>query len=197
MPNNLFKKISSIAKAALLAALLPCFAVAQPEIMVSYADYKVQGDNIREIQQSILQNGIEAKAGLKFAAMTHYDVYWKPVFTKNAYGCQVAAIDTAVAIKYHMPVLVTNASLSGDARGQWQQYYQSLKTHEQGHAAIGIEAAKFIEWEAKNLLPKADCSDMEAAVNDMARKILDRYDAENIRYDQDTGHGHTQGAYFR
>ncbi len=194
MQNKLFKKILSI---ALLAALLPCFAAAQPEIMVSYADYKVQGDNIREIQQSILQNGIEAKAGLKFAAMTHYDVYWKPVFIQNAYGCQVASIATAVAIKYHMPALVTNASLSGDAQGQWQQYYQSLKTHEHGHAAIGIEAAKAIEWEARNLLPKADCADMEAAVNDMAHKILDRYDAENIRYDHETGHGHTQGAYFQ
>jgi predicted secreted Zn-dependent protease len=75
-------------------------------------------------------------------------------------------------------------------------YMAALRLHEDGHRRIAIEAGYEI-LQAINALPAySSCSELELAADAVGESILEQYRRQEAVYDQNTGHGATQGVHF-
>ena len=72
----------------------------------------------------------------------------------------------------------------------------ALVKHEDGHKAIGTNAADYIRDAGFKLPPEPLCSELARSVDKMTSEILERYRQREREYDRDTDHGRTQGARF-
>lgn len=165
-------------------------------VSTKYANYQISGNNINEIQTDLLTKGFKHKSGNIFTAETSAKFAWKYNFTKSQNGCSIKSVDVEVEIIYSLPQLVNYEDLKQDNKTEWGRYANSTYTHEQGHAKISIETAKEIEWEARNIIPKDGCGEMARAANKLISNVLKRHEYKNLAYDNETGHGTTQGAVF-
>jgi len=78
--------------------------------------------------------------------------------------------------------------------------YQSSLTlfilHEQGHYSIGKEAATAIDRKILSLGEMSSCKVLEAVANDLGNRTINEYKEQELRYDNSTSHGKTQGAWL-
>jgi predicted secreted Zn-dependent protease len=188
-------KLLQIIGLMLMAIFSAMPAHAKPKVVVKHKSYKVRGQNIAEIEQSIHANGIPAGNGTTFAADTDYALSWQFTVNEGNNSCSIASANTEVVITYTMPELDNNKDKT--TQSQWDSYHTSLETHEAGHAAISIHAAEEIEWAIANTLPPMqNCAQLAQAANALGTDIANKYHNDNIKYDIDTDHGHNQGAFF-
>jgi predicted secreted Zn-dependent protease len=180
-----------------MASLSSFSAQAKPKVVVKYKEYKVKGKNMSEIQRSIRSNGLRSANGMVYSADTDYNMLWSFKFNENTNGCSITAAETTVIITYTMPKMVYDGMEELGTGPQWDAFYNSLKTHEEGHANIAIEAADDIEKAVATQLPAhKTCKEMEAAANALAISLAQKSQNDNIAYDEATHHGETQGALF-
>ncbi len=184
--------------AAIFAMLCMQAGVSEAKTIIAtiYANYPVSGSNIEEIKQSMLLNAMQDDHGNKFTAKTSPKFSWNYKFAENSNGCKIENTDIEVAITYQLPEIAGNVQLNDDDMQKWQKYAAATFKHEQGHAALSIETAKEIEWEATNMLPKASCGEAARTANMLIGNILNRHERNNLAYDTQTAHGVTQGAVF-
>jgi predicted secreted Zn-dependent protease len=172
-------------------------AYAKPKVVIKHKNYKVRGHSIEEIQQSIHSHGLTAENGETFAANTDYSLFWQFTFHEDNSGCSIGSANTKVIITYTMPMLEDGLNINKATKDQWDTYYNSLKIHENGHAKLGMQAAEEIQWAIINTLPPMqDCLELAKAANSLGESIANKYHNDNIRYDFDTDHGRSQGAFF-
>lgn len=182
----------------ILLVIMTTTGVAYAETIISttYAKYPVTGINIDEIKNSLLTNGIHDAYGNVFTANTNPTFAWKYKFAKSKSGCSIKSVDIEVQISYKMPELTDYKNLSDPDKAEWDRYYTATYQHEQGHAKLSLEAAKEIEWEATNIIPKESCGEMARTANMIISNIFTHHEQKNLAYDNKTGHGTTQGAMF-
>jgi len=170
--------------------------LAETKVTTKYENYLVQGNDLKQINNSIKENGIQVPGGRSFAAETNYKVELSYDFNESEHGCGLVGVNSEVIITYKMPYLVNYDDLTQDDRVVWSSYYQSLREHEMGHARLGVRAASLIEWELSNLLPMENCAKVVEAANKIEAQILAAYHKHNVEYDRETAHGNSQGAFL-
>ncbi len=177
--------------------LVSVSAHAETEVSTVYNFYPVKGKSIRQIKSSIRYNAPLTATGDKFAATTNYDIFWKHNFKETTNGCRLESIDTKVIVHYSLPKLDESQQLDELSKSIWNDYYKALYLHEQGHARFGIQAAKEIEETLPQITEQTDCNTIFEISNALGKEILRKYHLKNIDYDQETHHGHTQGANLK
>jgi len=78
------------------------------------------------------------------------------------------------------------------ARG-WRPFVQALRAHEEGHRSRALAQGATL-WTALLGLEASDCSALEDRVRETADTVLAEGQAQQVRYDEETGHGAAQGA---
>jgi predicted secreted Zn-dependent protease len=172
-------------------------ASAEPQVFVQKSEYPVAGQTATLIRQSLDRNTPVRPGGKPFDAYTKWDIDWQIGWTFDADGtCRMTAVTTTVRIRQTFPYLDNADDLPRQLADRWEGYMRALIEHEEGHAVLGVDAAREIEQQLSQMGQRSSCGRLEADANAMAREIIARYALLEAQYDADTNYGERDGARF-
>ena len=184
-----------VAMVLLLAG--PPGAIAEPAVNIQTRYYPVTGRTDVQIRRSLDRGTPVRQNGRPFDAYTRWDIDWQFQWAFDGDGsCRVMSVSTVVRILQTLPRLENAGALPPDLAGRWDRYMRALAVHEEGHVALGIDAARDIEQQLMQMGDRSSCHQLESEANSLAREIIARYALEEDRYDADTNYGERDGARF-
>jgi predicted secreted Zn-dependent protease len=101
-----------------------------------------------------------------------------------------------VKIVFTYPQWLKPDNPDSNLESKWTRYIEALKNHESGHRDIAIRAAQEIMDTLYNLAKTNNCIEQSQRVTTLGNNIIDKYKQEEIKYDNLTNHGNSQGAVF-
>ena len=156
--------------------------------------YSVTGTTEQEIRNSLNKNSPVRVGNNRFDAYTSWNVSWRYTFLKEGQHCKLSQVTTSVVVEQILPRLIS--VLSPELQIKWDNYYEALLRHEEGHKNFGIDAAQHIERKLKTISPQPTCKQLERNSNSAAKRILDFYVQKEKEYDKRTNYGAKEGATF-
>lgn len=174
----------------------PSLPQSQPRISIHYDFYPVQGASADELNRQMLLNApFRHTSGVSdFAAITKWIVKWSFTPKNNGKQCILTNPVVRADIRIVLPSLQQPHPRRLAIRNEWFRYLQALKTHEDGHKANGIAAAKDIQRWLELLGPARSCAILVKNVEIVTQKMIAQYRRNDQAYDRITDHGLTQGA---
>lgn len=156
--------------------------------------YEVEGASRADLAAALQEHGPNLQ-GRRFFGMTEWEVSagYRPI--EGASGCAMDAITVEVAITTHLPRWDRSAPVPASLRGAWDRFLHALDRHEHGHRALAEDAAEAIR--GRLLATTAStCDRLDLAAQRTMAAVMREYEARNLAYDAETGHGRTQGAVW-
>lgn len=111
--------------------------------------------------------------------------------------CRISQVQVELNIKIVLPKLDDDGSVTPLDKTRFQQFSQALMQHEQGHKALGLEAAQEIDTLLTTMVPFAYCEQLQNQARRRVANVIKKYQQLNQQYDQETQFGRTQGAVIR
>ena len=180
-----------------LAACLTCFPTfADPDVQVKKKYYAVSGTTAAEIRTSLTSNSPVTYKGRKHDARTDWQISWNYYWNETPHNCKLTRINTNLEVSYTLPLLTSLEKLEEPLKSRWNNYYEALLKHEEGHQDFGIQAAGEIESTLHALGPRKDCETLQKDANSAGHRILNKYAKLEKAYDKETNHGIKNGAIF-
>ncbi|HLA28076.1 MAG TPA: DUF922 domain-containing protein [Syntrophales bacterium] len=180
--------------------LLLCFLViartssAEVTENLVYTSYVANADPTRPLLSTLNASSPYRQSSQILHAYTNWHVNWNfRWFEKPDGKCRISSVTTKLTGNIHLPKLVGANSTQGS---QFEKYLSALRVHEQGHYSIGKEAATAIDRKILSLGEMSSCKALEAAANDLGNRTINEYKEKELRYDDSTAHGKTQGAWL-
>lgn len=154
--------------------------------------YPVEGTNVSALLASLRERGPSDGHGT-WAANTAWVFRWsyKPVAGPD---CQVGSARVDLALTYTYPRWAAPLDVAPGVVAAWDGYLARVELHEHGHRDIAQTAASDLVRALEALPAQGTCDALSAIARTTAGEILARHADEQRAYDQETGHGMTQGA---
>lgn len=160
---------------------------------LSYQYYQV---NAREGEPLILQMLAVSPVlenGCIYVANTAWNVQWQFDWKANDHGeCEITDSSTRLDVVITLPELQGGNERQKEA---FDRYHKALRQHELNHYRIAAEAARKIDTDLKNLPGMKSCKTLEAYANGVSRRTMESYNKKSRKYDLDTNHGQSEGAW--
>ncbi len=178
---------------ALLLAL-PLLAQAEVDEHLQYQHYDVPIASDDSLRQAINRASSIHQDGQIYHAYTAWNVQWRFWWYEERDGrCRLTRTHTQLTSQITLPRL---AGGDGQQRQRFAQYLSALREHELGHYRIGQAAAVEIDAALLQTPEYPSCAELQRQANQRANAILQRHIERERRYDRDTGHGRSQGAWL-
>lgn len=110
--------------------------------------------------------------------------------------CKLTRFDATLSIGMTLPHWIPTGHPPTKLQRRWERFSAALRTHEDGHAAIGRDARQQIVDRARALGPEADCKALVQHINDLVADVIKSHRQMDADYDARTNHGESQGAVF-
>lgn len=176
----------------LLLLVLCAQAAVRDEVRYQFYDVSLKAGE--SVYQALSRSSPIRSEGKVFFGYTTWNVQWNYRWWRAADGrCRITESTVWLSSTIQLPQVLGDL---GSLQGRYDRAYAALKLHEQGHADIGRAVAQEIDQFILSLPEKANCAQLEQAVNSGAQDILARSRGRDRDYDARTGHGKTQGAWF-
>jgi predicted secreted Zn-dependent protease len=161
----------------------------KPEISLNIITnyYNIQGLTENDLRRQMNTFGPTDSYG-RYDAYTKWDITW----TKTCNGLP----SVGVKIVFTYPQWLKPDNPDSNLESKWTRYIEALKNHESGHRDIAIRAAQEIMDTLYNLAKTNNCIEQSQRVTTLGNNIIDKYKQEEIKYDNLTNHGNSQGAVF-
>ncbi len=182
------------ATAALAQAVLPEPPPPGLTVTAEESPYEVFGTTAAEIRQSIDDRG-PIEDGRRWSGYTHWQIDWSYRYGMRSGSCEIVHVEVAYSSRVVLPDWRASSGTPTSLRRDWERYLSALRTHEEGHVAIGAEAAREVLARIGSLTAPS-CSGMSERANRVGNRTLDEYRGMQRAYDAETGHGRTQGAVW-
>jgi len=163
------------------------------EVTIKEKSYPVRGDTVAE-----LEAGTKHIKG-KWAAYTKWVtnwVYWTGE-ADDGDSCDVVSGETSVEVVMTMPKWKTPKGVAPAVVAEWERIYENLRVHELGHVTIALQGADAIDDRLDRGFSAVTCKKVGRVADDKAKRIFKRHAKASQRYDKETGHGRTQGTWFK
>jgi len=177
---------------SLLAVLVPD-ALAEVTESITEETYMADARNDNSLLAALNRASPIREGGRVFHGYTRWHIDWRYWWNASPSGCSITTVKTRVTVGMTLPAL-THANDALTRR--FDTYSRALRLHEQGHVSIAQKAARDIDAGIQRLPAMASCSQLEQAANRLGHARLEAARAEEQRYDRETGHGRTQGAWL-
>ena len=166
---------------------------AEPTINLQTAYYHIQGASARSLRSSI--NATRPK-GQIHDAHTKWYITW--TYSRRQIDGNIALDNPKVSLVINMTLPQWTVPEQTDERlkNHWQKYMTALRHHENGHATIGIQAARDIEKKLLTLPPVPSTDALKDLVESACQQILTEARTKEKKFDKETDHGMKQGARF-
>ena len=185
-----------IAVLVLLALSTAVKADPEVKVVVEHRYYSVNGDTADELRQQLNERGVTEADGTRYDAITQWGVTCFLQYGTCGCGCAVQSVDTTVHVVMTLPRWENFSSGPWLLQDEWNRYMRALLDHENGHKEHAIMAAREIKQAISNLGPCSSPQDIESQANGLVSEIFQKYLIKEHAYDDQTGHGLTQGAAF-
>ena len=189
-------KFRSAQIAVILLAVVVSLADAEPEIIIEYNYYDIEGRTAAELREQMNRNGVLWTNGNIYDAYTGWNVSWNYSYRRTDTGCWISSVTTILNVEFRLPRWVNYESGPAALKKKWAAYMQALRQHENGHKDFGVKAAGQIERSIAGLEPAPTCDQLADTANKTGRRIISEYAAREREYDARTNFGETQGAIF-
>lgn len=157
--------------------------------------YQVYGYTPSEVRNQLNECGAKSE-GEAYDAYTSYYVNWAYNYNSVAGGCAIKDATVGIKVDFFYPKWDDPGNAQTGLAERWQNYMTNLIIHEEGHKDIATRGAETIYDSLSTLPLQATCDEAESAAYTSASSIFADYDNRNKAYDDETGHGATQGAVF-
>ncbi len=177
------------------------FQLQKPEVTLDLKEkheyYNVSGGSIAELREQMKQNGTRWNDDRTYAALTTWNIKYKFDVAENNGRYSIGSVNTKLDIVYRYPRLASAAGLSEQVAGQWSNYMGNVNIHEIGHRDISAKAAADINQALSELGTFGSRRELNKSADRIVEARLKRLKEEQIKYDDDTHHGITQGAILK
>lgn len=155
--------------------------------------YRVVGTNTMAIRQSMLERR-PWQTNFAYDAKTEWDARFS--FTCRQSGNQwvLGGSDVKTRVTITLPQWVPAVPVTHELAAIWQQYFQGLSRHEQGHLQWAREATARAQRRLEALPACGSMQDLTAAAKRAATQAVEECRQKEREYDELTHHGQTQGA---
>ena len=171
------------------------FSVNDPGIKKNLGDhyYSIYAYTAEDLKNQVRSCGPK-QDGSSYAGMATSMFSWIFRYQYTPTGaCQITDVGVGINVDIYYP----NWEIIGDVQPglpeKWQAYMNALTTHEHGHKQRHYDTADRI-FNSANGLTAATCEEAGNVVGAIVDNIIAENRADNIAYDEETGHGATQGA---
>jgi len=134
--------------------------------------------------------------GKKYHARAKWNINWHYLYEKKTSSCEVKELTVSLNTDIIMPELAANSVADQATQTTFNQYYQALLQHEEGHLDFGKMAANEILIQLQNIQPAKDCATLSESLNQKGQEIIVQHAKLDDEYDANTDHGRSQGAYI-
>lgn len=160
-------------------------------------NYTIYGDTVAQISNQMYNCSPVVIGGSHFAASTDYVMSWN--FNIRGDGnntCTLTDVRVGLAVSQTYPAWQATGGANATTKASWQRFITNLTTHEDGHAQLDADYAQTLLNTLKSL-PPTSCATISSVANSKAQSVIAALDHANEAYDDQTGHGKTQGATLR
>ena len=155
--------------------------------------YPVSGsrrqDLVSQLNSSDIIDSVDGKTG---AAKTGFSIGVSYARAMRADGCAAVSARVRVKVTETLPRWDAPAEASQELKDWWRLVISVIKTHEDGHRAIDVEAGWAVLESVKTALPMPACRDVDDIVGAAVHRRSVEAMQKNVAYDEDTGHGRKQ-----
>ena len=158
-------------------------------------NYVVAGDNAQEMGRSMRSNG-PVSGGRRFSAVNSWRLSYQYRFGRSrANRCELSDVRITLNVRVTMPEWERPTTAPAELVTDWEDYERALRLHEEGHRDWAIRGARELLSRLRSFKTET-CVFMEREVRSLADGIIERFSRQNRDYDEETGHGRTQGAVW-
>jgi predicted secreted Zn-dependent protease len=162
------------------------------KLSTTFRYYTITGATGQQLRQQMDQRG-PVSDGKRWAGLTEQQYRWEVRYTTAPNRCAVQSVTISVQTTITLPRWEPPPAASPELRQEWIRFINALALHEDGHRQIGLTGIRQLREQARALSPAPACQALSAALEQAAKETSDWIRRENIRYDQETDHGRTQG----
>lgn len=156
-------------------------------LMLSERSYPVRGATIEQLLPQTYHVQDE------WAAYARWNTSWQFWWQESAASCDVTSGSAELAAKITYPKWRQPADVDPDVVARWDRFIKNLTTHELGHITIALQGADAIDELLDAGFSAPTCEQVERVADRAASRLHEHYDKLNDRYDEETGHGLSQG----
>jgi predicted secreted Zn-dependent protease len=173
--------------------LLPLITQAKVEINEQSIFYQVKVNEKENLLTAVNSASTIREHGEVFHGYTQWNINWRFWWRENKRQCKMTKVKVTLALTLTMPKLSSNDQA---VHATWNNWYPNLMTHEIGHVDLAKATVKDIEQSLLTINPSSNCKQLEKAANALAQQKMAELSQASKRYDQETNHGESQGAWL-
>ena len=159
---------------------------------VAEAPYAVAGANEADLLASMAQ-GAPREGEATFFGLTTTELSFRYTRAQQTGGCTLRDVRVDLAVTVVLPHWTRPADAPYDLARDWARFEAALRRHEDHHRVLAEAGAEAVRAELDGLTA-ATCADADAEARRRAERVGIETEAAQRRYDDETGHGQTQGA---
>lgn len=160
-----------------------------PEVQRQNAFYEIGGYTFLDVRRAIYRRSPYRPNNKVAAAWCQWHVAWNIRTRESGNHCDVASVDTRVAVIVTMPRWINYASAGSGMKETWDLYYASILAHEDTHASHGLAAANDIQRRILDMGGAASCRSILEDGNRLGRLIISEYREKDVEFDRVNGDG--------
>lgn len=186
----------SLASAGAVEAQVSSLGPVPPGMVVRSDEdhYTIFGSTAAELRRSMRESG-PTENGRRWDGYTTWNVQWRFRYAMRTGSCRITTMTVEYDSHIVLPRWTAPAGAPAPLRREWNEFARALRAHEEGHRNIGAEAARQV-MRRIGALTLPSCTHMAAEANALGHRTLDEFRGRQRQYDEETGHGRTQGAVW-
>lgn len=159
--------------------------------------YQITGNTEKELRQQMSALGPpDEETGKIFDARTDWTIKWYFYYDKSNNECKIDRAEVSLSLTYIYPEWNPPADAASALVSKWNTYMENLVIHEEAHGSLADDGARIIYQTILDMPPVTTCDALGEATNAAAQEKIDDLKQRQKAYDDETGHGKTQGAVF-
>ena len=160
--------------------------------IIDEVQYPVEGYSAAELLASMQARAPEAH-GTRYFGLTETRIEFRYRRVETARGCRLEDIRVDLGVVITLPEWTPPRDVSALLRRDWRRFADALRHHEDGHRVLAEHGAIRL-YEALRVLREPTCDGIDATARRIASTLDAQVGREQEHYDDQTGHGRTQGA---
>ncbi len=170
---------------------------ATPEITIHYKHIGFYGQTNEAVIEQLGKQNAKFEQTRVFHSSNHWQKNWVFITEESGKGCKISHVNTWLKADYSLPRWLDKASAPDDVQAPWQDFYQGILDHLNGHKTLAVKTLADIEKAVLKLPRESSCDVIKQEAEILAQQMLETLlPARETKYDIDTQYGLTQGAYW-
>ncbi|MDD2542199.1 MAG: DUF922 domain-containing protein [Desulfuromonadaceae bacterium] len=158
-----------------------------PEVYRQNLVYDIGGYTFLDIRREINRRSPKRINNKLAIGWCSWQVEWNIHTRQRENRCEVAFVDTSVAISITLPRWRNYASAGVGMKEAWDLYYGSVQSHEELHASHGVAAARDIQRRLSELEGRSSCNSIQEEGRYLASRIIKENREKDVELDRVSG----------